>query len=88
MRMFRRRGRCFSDLDELWSAVASVRDKLRAAGEVEASQRLDRAMTNSGHPGEVWPDTLAVLRDLLRERPDGLDETTARACADELSRWP
>jgi hypothetical protein len=52
------------------------------------ADRLHNAMTISGHPGEVWPETLAVLRDLLREQPLGLDERTASACADYLARWP
>ena len=83
-----RRKRRFKDTRELWTAVERVRDKLRDAGEEDAARRLSEAMTISAHPGEVWPATLDVLRDLLRERPPGLDVDAATTCADELNRWP
>ena len=78
----------FRDNDDLWTTVARVRDQLREAGQERSEQRLHDAMTISGHPGEVWPETLAVLRDLLRHEPPGLDRDAATRCADELSRWP
>jgi hypothetical protein len=57
-------------------------------GQIEDAERLQRAMTISGQPGEVWPETLKVLNHLLDERPPGLDEPAARACADDLALWP
>jgi hypothetical protein len=45
-------------------------------------------MAISGHPGEVWPATLAVIQELLASRPAGLDEEAASHCADSLAQWP
>ena len=55
--------------EELWERVAMVREGLRAAGTTAEAQRLHDAITVSGYPGEVWPETRDVLRELLRERP-------------------
>ena len=80
--------RSISSTEGLWELVARIRDDLRAAGSDAEAQRLQDAMTVSAHPGEVWPETLAVLRDFLREQPPGLNHEAAAACATELSRWP
>lgn len=77
----------FRDTEDLWGTVARLRDELRENGQDGAADRLQEAMTISAHPGEVWPATLAVLRDLLREPPPGLDKDAATACVDALSRW-
>lgn len=76
------------DKDELWERVGELEDSLREAGSEAEAQRLHRAVTISGHPGEVWPEALAVLRELLARCPSGLDEESASACADYLARWP
>ena len=74
--------------DELWGTVAAVRDGLREAGATGEAQRLHDAMRISGHPGEVWPETRDVLRDLLGQRPRGLDEEAAAECVAYLDTWP
>jgi thioester reductase-like protein len=65
-----------------------VEDGLRAAGSEAAAERLHAAVTTSGQPGEVWPETLSVLRDLLRDAPMGLDRQLAKECAQALEEWP
>ncbi len=70
------------DNNELWERLGELEDSLREAGNEAEAQRLHRAVTISGHPGEVWPETLAALRHLLASRPSGLDEESASACAD------
>ena len=76
------------DTDDLWRRVAELERRLRESGSQSDADRLHRAVTISAHPGEVWPETLAVIRALMVERPAGFDEVLARACADVLSRWP
>lgn len=73
---------------DLWVKVAAVRDGLRNAGHTAEADRLEEAMTVSAHPGEVWPATREVLRDLLRRRlPLGMNEAAA-ACVAYLDTWP
>ena len=74
--------------DELWKRVGALEDGLRIAGSKAEAQRLQDATTISGHPGEVWPATLAAIRALLVSRPAGLDEEAASICAEYLARWP
>jgi hypothetical protein len=76
------------DNDELWEQIGELENSLRAGGSELDADRLHRAVTISAHPGDVWPETLVAIRDLLARRPPGLDEETASACADYLSRWP
>jgi hypothetical protein len=76
------------DNDHLWQRVSEIETSLREAGSTTDADRLRHAVTISGHPGEVWPETLAALRDLVARRPLGLDEDTASACAAYLARWP
>jgi hypothetical protein len=78
----------FRDTDDLWAAVERVKHGLREGGSAAAAERLQVAMTVSGHPGEVCPKTLAVLQDLLRDQPRGLDGQLATAYVEALSRWP
>jgi hypothetical protein len=76
------------DNDDLWQRVSGLVNSLRAVGSELEAERLHRAMTTSAHPGEVWPETLTVLRGLLASRPPGLDVRSASVCADYLARWP
>jgi hypothetical protein len=74
--------------DELWETVATVGEGLREAGATAEAQRLHDASSVSGHPGEVWPETRDVLRELLRQRPRGLDAEAAAAAVAYLDTWP
>ena len=74
--------------DELWKRVGEVETRLREAGSIAEADRLHDAMSISAHPGEVWPETLAALGDLLQRQPPGLDEQAAGACAEYLAGWP
>ena len=82
------RGRgAIRDNDHLRQRVSEIERSKRESGSTTDADRLHHAVTISGHPGEVWPETLAALRDLVERRPPGLDEEAAAACADYLACW-